>query len=304
MASAVGKITCVCSDRGSEMLRGIKNFQINNPNTRQVSDTAHRLANLLESTLEKSKRWKEFREQITQARRRMQNSLIPGLLPPSPRIKARYMNVDSLILWAADMLLLIDNPGVLPELELKELQKYVGWILNYREDVNYWNRIVLMGAAARDLVREEGIHMNIADSFEQSISKIKMGFLELQFAEVLTMFLLEQSKGIKPGERFVGSTEALESLFGKMKYMEHEQTAFGFTSLVLAVMAHVGSSGDELIKQAITTVKLSDIDEWSMREIGRSVQTQRRQMKKIVTDLRLDLGQEFSGTIERKIMGF
>ena len=106
VALAVGNIVCICSDRGSEIIRGIKNFQINNPETRQISDTAHRIANLLEATLENSKRWKGFREQVTHARRRMQNSLVPGYLPPSPRTKARYMNVDSLIIWAADMLLL------------------------------------------------------------------------------------------------------------------------------------------------------------------------------------------------------
>jgi hypothetical protein len=304
VALAVGKIVCICSDRGSEMIRGIKNFQIKNPETRQVSDTAHRIANLLEATLENSKRWKEFREQVTQTRRRMQNSLVPGFLPPSPRTKARYMNVSSLIIWAADMLLLIDSSGSIPESDMEELKKYIGWLLNYREDVGYWNSIVLIGGVARDIVREEGIHMNIVDSFEQSISTIKMGARELQFADELVIFLLEQSKGVKPGERFLGSSEVLESLFGKMKYMEHEQTAFGFTSLVLATMAHVGSSDDELISQAITTVKILDIDEWSKKEIGRSIQSQRRQTKKIIADLKSKMGQELAGTLERKVMGF
>jgi len=299
----VGKIKCICSDRGSEMLRGIKNFQINNPKTISISDTAHRVANLLEANLEKSKRWKEFREEVTQARRRMQNSLIPSFLPPSPRTKARYMNMDSLIKWAADMLLLIDNQNSLPEWEMKELQKYIGWILNYREDVGYWNRIVSIGWVARDLVREEGIHMNIADSFEQSIANIKMGFREQQFANELVTFLLAQSKEVKLGERFVGSSEVLESLFGKMKYMEYEQTAFGFTSLVLAAIAHVGSSDDEIIKHAITSVKLSDIDEWSVQKIGRSVQSQRRRMKKIIADLKKEVAQEFTGAQEKKVMG-
>lgn len=304
VALAVGNIVCICSDRGSEIIRGIKNFQINNPETRQISDTAHRIANLLEATLENSKRWKGFREQVTHARRRMQNSLVPGYLPPSPRTKARYMNVDSLIIWAADMLLLIDSPGSLPKSEMEELKKYVGWLLSYREDVSYWNRVVSIGVLARDLVREEGIHMNIVDSFEQSISTVKMGFRELQFADVLVIFLLEQSKGVRSGERFVGSSEVLESLFGKIKYMEHEQTAFGFSSLVLAALAHVGSSSDKLIQQAIMTVKLSDIEEWSATEIGRSIQSQRRQVKKIIVDLKIKMEQKLAGTLERKIMGF
>jgi len=214
------------------------------------------------------------------------------------------MNVDSLILWAADMLLLLDNPNSIPESEIKELEKYIGWLLTYREDIGYWNRKVSIGVVARNLVREESIHMNVANSFEESISTIKMGPRELQFADLLVMFLLEQSRGVKPGERFVGSSEVLESLFGKMKYMEHEQTAFGFTSLILAAMAHVGSLDDELIKQAILTVKLSDIDGWSLREIGRSIQSQRRQVKKMLVSLKGKIVQEVDGALEQKVIGF
>lgn len=279
-------------------------FQIKNPETRHIIDTAHRVANFLEATLENSKRWKDFREQITQTRRKMQNSLISSLLPPSPRTKARYMNVDSLIIWCADMLLLIDNPSLLSELEIQELKKYVGWLSSYREDVAYWNRIVSIGKVARNLVREEGIHKNIIDSFERAISSIKMGSRELQYADNLTMFFLEQSKGMKSGERFIGSTEVLESLFGKIKSMECEQTAFGFTSLVLAGIAHVGPSSSELIKQAITSVKISDIEEWSAKEIGRSIQSERRKMKKIIRDFRNKIAQELAGTLEEKVMGF
>ena len=51
--SLVGKITTICSDRGSEIIRGVKDFQIISPETRHISDTAYRVANLLESTLEK-----------------------------------------------------------------------------------------------------------------------------------------------------------------------------------------------------------------------------------------------------------
>lgn len=302
VSRTVGNIACICSDRGSDITRGIKDFQITNPQARQIFDTAHRVSNLLESILEKSTKWKSFRESVTHARRRMQHSLVSGFLPPSPREKARYMNVDSLIIWSADMLLLMENPESLSESEMEELKKYVGWLTNYREDVAYWNRIVSIGTIARNLVREKGIHINIADSFEEAICNIKIGPRELEFADVISMFLLKQSEGVKPDERFIGSSEVLESLFGKIKYMEHEQTAFGFTSLILAAIAHVGPTDDKLISRAIAEVKLSHIEEWSAREIGESIQSKRRQKNKIIVKLKKKLGQETTGNQERKVM--
>lgn len=297
--SLVGKIVAICSDRGSEIIRGVKDFLSTRPETKHVFDTAHRVANLLEATLEGSKRWKEFRDQVTQARRKMQNSSIPGALPPSPRTKARYMNVDSLINWASGMLTLLDLGVSTPELDIDEFRKYLGWIPCYRDDINYWNQLVLIGKAARHVVRIEGIHTEIVDSFEKEISSVKMSFRHLEFTTQIIMFLSDQSKGIKFGERFIGSTEALESLFGKIKYMEHEQTAFGFTSLVLAAMACVGPTDEKMVAEAMKSVKLSDIDEWAAKEIGQSVQSQRRKIKKIVAALADKMEQEVSGILER-----
>jgi hypothetical protein len=307
VALAVGKIIGICSDRGSEILCGVKRFQQISSETRHIVDTSHRVSNLLEATLEKSPSWKKFRELVTLARRKMQHSLIPGALPPSPRAKARYMNVDNLIKWAADMLVLLDDGVSNPGLDINELRKYLGWLFSYRDDIDYWNHLIAIGQAVRHIVRIEGMHMNVVDSFEKAISSVKMGSREMQFAGQLTEFLLHQSKGMRFGEWFIGSSEILESLFGKIKYMEREQRAFGFTSLLLAAMAAVGPLNEKIVEEAMATVKRSDIDEWAAKEIGQSVQSQRRQIKKIVaksiaqTSGTIKIEQEVSGILERKI---
>lgn len=307
VASTIGKIIAVCSDRGAEMLRGIKLFQIVSPETRQISDTAHRVSNLLEATLEKNIRWKLFREEVTLSRRRMQHSRVPGALPPSPRAKARYMNVDTLIKWAADMLVLLDHGLSSPGLDIDELRKYIGWLNSYRDDIEYWNRLISIGVVARNVVRTEGIHIEIVDSFEKAISSVKMGAKELQFADHLSVFLQNQSKEMGFEEHFIGSSEILESLFGKIKYMECEQRAFGFTSLLLAAMAAVGPIDKKTVGEAMEQVKRSDIDEWAKKEIGQSVQSHRRQIKKTVTRLTkkesrmTKMEQEISGISERVV---
>ena len=209
------------------------------------------------------------------------------------------MNVDSLIRWAADMLVLLDHGASNPGLNIGELKKYLGWLLAYRDDIDYWNRLISIGAAARHVVRTENIHMNIVDSFEEAISSVKMGIKELQFADELTEFLLNESKGVKLGECFIGSTEVLESLFGKIKYMEREQRAFGFTSLLLAAMAAVGPLDEKTIAEAMRSVKVSHIDGWAAKEIGQSVQSQRRKIKKIINGLLVEVGQKVSWILER-----
>ena len=62
--------------------------------------------------------------------------------------------------------------------------------------------------------------------------------------------------------------------------MEQEQTAFGFTSLVLAVMACVGPTDEKIIEEAIKTIKFSVMDKWVKKEIPKTIQSQRRSIKK------------------------
>ena len=180
----------------------------------------------------------------------------------------------------------------------------MGWLIDYSKDIETWYRFIIIAAAARYCVRMEGIHTNIVGSFEEAIGPIKMGFEELQFADRVSIFLLEQSKGIKLGDRFIGSTEVIESIFGKIKYMEHEQTAFGFTSLVIVAMAFVGPTDEETIADAIKSIKQSDIDNWKTKEIGMSVQSQRRKLKTIIVKLKNEMEQKASGILEKKTMGF
>jgi len=304
VSSIVGAIECICSDRGSDMVRGVKDFQIISPKTKYIHDTALRVANFLKSILEKSTPWKKFREQTTQARRKMQNSLVAGAIPPSPRTKARFMNVDSLIQWASDILILLDNGVSTEEFDIKELKKYLEWLPVYRDEIIYWNSLVFIGATARQLIREKGIYRNIDLNFEQAIGSVAMGARELSYVDQISSFLAEQSQEIEYGRRYVGSTEVLESLFGKLKHMEHEQKAFSFTSLVLAAMACVGPTDEKTVEEAITSIKLSQIDQWSNEEIGKSLQSKRTKIKKIVNELKVKVRTKLTGILEGEVVGF
>jgi hypothetical protein len=53
----------------------------------------------------------------------------------------------------------------------------------------------------------------------------------------LVEFTRQQSQAARPGERLVGSTEVLESVFGKWQTLERQESRSGITSLVLSLAA-------------------------------------------------------------------
>jgi hypothetical protein len=66
-----------------------------------------------------------------------------------------------------------------------------------------------------------------------------------------------------------------------------------------------GPLDKKTVAEAIEHVKRSDINEWAAKEIGQSVQSQRRQIKKIIANLArkktrtIKVGQKVSGILQR-----
>ncbi|MFW6114520.1 MAG: hypothetical protein ACOC7K_02150, partial [bacterium] len=77
-------------------------------------------------------------------------------------------------------------------------------------------------------------------------------------------------------ERLPGSTECLESLIGKGKRLEGQQSRSGFTRMILGMAASVVKPVRHVIQKALETVKTRDVDEWAREKLGPSVQARRR----------------------------
>jgi len=65
---------------------------------------------------------------------------------------------------------------------------------------------------------------------------------------------------------------AIESVFGKQKYLEHEQSKSGFTGLILGIAAIVASTTTEVVLKAIETVPTSKVLAWCKEHLGQSLQ--------------------------------
>ncbi len=270
-----GIIDSICSDRGPDMLCGIRQFLKKNIDTKHVVDTAHRAANFIKSRLEKDTQWRDFKQLVTQSRRTMQNSSVAGAIPPNLRVKARYMNIDLLVKWGSDMLHVLDNLDQFHD-KKNEFIKYLNWMKEYREDISRWNELITVTKIAKQLVSKNGVHYDTHKKFKKELKEMRLSPEGNNFAEDMLNFFVSLSLEVSLDGIYVGSSEIIESLFGKLKYMERDQTSFGFTSLVLAAVASVGPLDRETVKQAIRTVRTEDIEKWSKEQVGTSVQSARK----------------------------
>jgi hypothetical protein len=89
-----------------------------------------------------------------------------------------------------------------------------------------------------------------------------------QLGTEFLQFVREEETKANTGERLVGSSEVIESIFGKWQRLEGEQARSGLTGLVLALGAIVAPTTAEVIKQALITVPTKPVLTWGREKLG------------------------------------
>ena len=89
-------------------------------------------------------------------------------------------------------------------------------------------------------------------------------------------FVRHQSSLALPGERLVGSTEILESVFGQWKTMERQESNCGITSLILSLGSMLGQWPLSRLPAALEATPVKAVKSWCKQSLPPSVQSQRR----------------------------
>ena len=78
------------------------------------------------------------------------------------------------------------------------------------------------------------------------------------------------------GELLPGSTEVLESCFGKLKSLEQGHSKSGFTGFVLSLCAVLAPNTADVVRQALEFSRTRDVLNWCHEKLGPSVQSKRK----------------------------
>ena len=230
--------------------------------------------------MEKNQRWQDFIQGATQTKFATAQTELAFLVPPRLRSKARYMNLASMLRWAEKVLAVLDDPSlVAPELcSAERLKEKFSWLLDFRADVQQWSDWLRITDAALDVVRRNGYCASTTDKVKQALDEVpKTAESELLKQELITIVQTESSK-VQQGERMPGSTELLESSFGKLKEIEGDQTRSGFTSLILIWAALFGVTTSAVICDAMSCVSVKHVHAWTEEKLGSTVQSKRAKL--------------------------
>jgi hypothetical protein len=268
----------ILDDHGPDLHGGVEIFRAAHPQTVEVYDITHKAACLLKARLEGDERWKSYSTDSGRAKSEVQQTELACLAPPSQRSKARFMNVGELVAWGVETLALLDDPARLEPLGITaaRVREKLGWLEGYRAALEEWSGYQAVIDGALDFVRRRGLYPGAGFDLAAALPAASGGLAELR--EELIHFVRCESLKARFGERLPGTTEVVESCFGKLKGLEDGQSKSGFTGLVLSLGAMVSDWTAERISAALERCRVRDVAQWCRKMLGQSVQSQRRQV--------------------------
>ncbi len=277
-AKKTGVPRAILCDHGSDIKSGVDQFCEVHLLTSSLYDITHKVACLLKKQLHEDTRWNEFTRFSSQVKSRLQQTRLAHLRPPKQRTKARYMNMAPLLRWAQRLLFLVTHPDQQDD----DIKTLLGPITDFKEELIRWGETMKVCVEVTHYMRSKYLQSNSQKKLKTHL-KDKLPELETPMAQAMQKQLLsfvgeQQSECYLPKERLPASSEVIESVFGKQKFIERDQSGNGFTGLVLAIGAIVSTLSDEIIKKAMTSVSTKEVITWCKKQIGQSVQAKQREV--------------------------
>jgi hypothetical protein len=258
---------------------GSAQFQRAPPETQVIYDIKHETALVLKPALAEDARGKAFTQQAAQTKHRGQPPPLAFLAPPTQRRKARYMTVDSLSRWGTKVLAYLAQPRPTgtDQVTAEPLVAAYGGLQDCRAPRQDWDELRQIVETTEPWGRSQGLSPGGAQPLVPQVTPLVRTARGQRVVPQLLPFVETEAAKVAPHERFRGSSEVSEAVFGNLARREQPQAQSGVTGLVLAAGALVSKTTHEGIEKALETVPTRQVRQWGQQYLGPSVQAQRQQ---------------------------
>jgi hypothetical protein len=277
LAAQTGLPRAVVSDHGADVRAGVTRFRASHAAVADLYDIKHFAANRLKALLQAAPAWATFQTRLGQVRAALQQTEWAFVVPPALRTKSRYLNLDVLLQWAAKGRALLAVPAAerAQRGSVERLERALGWLRDLEETLAEWQEWLTVTEAAVRAVRDRGVYVGAAAALAEQLRPLRRYASGQALAAVLVDFVQTQQAQAQAAERLVGSTEVLESLFGRFKALSREHSRGGVTALALALPALLSTATSAEVAQALARCKTADVRDWVKKHLAPNLQQQR-----------------------------
>lgn len=282
VADRCGVPRAILSDHGSDLKKGVELLQQEHPGVAGVYDVVHLVSGLVDKLLRVDEQWAEYRKACCQCANSVRQSNFAQLKPPTPKTKARQMNIGREIEWGVSALALLSKArtGRLSEaqqrdLPLPQLEEKLGWLDDYREALERWDELHQVCRQACTTVRRFGYDGELEQRLKSELPVVHSVAAKTLVSQILA-FGTQTAANVGSIGRVPGSSEVIESLIGKGKRLAGVHGSSGMTAQLLAMAAAVTQPTREFLSEALYHTGMKQLQHWCSQFLPISLHSKRK----------------------------
>jgi hypothetical protein len=277
LADTIGSPLGVVTDGAVELREGAEVLQKHRKNVVILGDFKHYAANVLKKIVGESDRFSQFTSQVGCTRSAIQQTELGHLTPPSPRPKARFMNLATTLKWAQMVLWQLDHPHsqARQEITVARVNEKLGWLRTFQTDVACWSACQAIVSASITFINEQGLFRGAANRLATRLHLLPTCDQSRAVFQQLVEFVRVSEENLSEGQRLPLSTEILESSFGLFKQLERQHSKGGFTSLLAAFGALLKPATPASIRRDFARVSVKQMRTWVKQNLKTTLASKR-----------------------------
>ena len=278
LADRIGNPLAVVVDGATELREGAEVLQKRRENMLILGDFKHYAANILKKIVGDSTPFAGFTSQVGCTRSAIQQTELGHLTPPSPRPKARFMNLATTLRWAQMVLWQLAHPHseARREITTERMNAKLGWLRTFRDDIPCWSACQAVVSASVTFINEQGLFRGAANRLAAELESLPTCDDSRRVADRLLDFVRQSEEKLTGGQRLPLSTEILESSFGLFKQLERQHSKGGFTSLLAAFGALLKPATPASIRRDFARVSMKQMRTWVTQNVKTTLASKRQ----------------------------
>jgi hypothetical protein len=265
----------VVSDCGSDIKKGIVETLLEAPHRASwISDVSHFVANALKHYYAKLSLFQQFQSLCTRIRHRLQQTRFAFLLPPQARAKGRFLNVSRQAEWGLQTLAYLEVKERERSPEATALAQALRGLKPFKMFLTTFVRNTTCLNEVMKIVKTQGLSTESIQACQERLSDLPArSTIRKEVSHYLQHYGPVVELSASP---LLGSSDVIESLIGKAKQRLEADGRRELNKSILLIPCLCGELTQDLVAEALTTVRVQDVTTWVSENVGETMQSKRR----------------------------
>lgn len=265
----------VVSDCGSDIKKGIVETLLEAPNRASwISDVSHVVANALKRYYAKLSLFQQFQSLCTRMRHRLQQTRFAFLLPPKARAKGRFLSASRQAEWGLRTLAYLEAKEREASPEVSALAQALRGLKSFKLFLMTFVRNTACVNQVMKIVKTQGLSAGSMHACQETLGDLPVRSpIRKEVSRYLQRYLPVVESSNSP---LLGSSDVIESLIGKAKQRLEANGRRELNKSILLIPCLCGALTQDLVAEALTTVRAQDVTTWVAENVGETMQSKRR----------------------------